>query len=145
MLQEKESTRSVSDFIGCWHASKASTVQTSVLDALQSGVDGEHLGDLVDAFGSVRALALVDAIAVIWWLDAAELVAGQARTQPTSDGTRSGRHSPFYGMAPATVSGHRLGGRCYAKRLGAQNLPAGRPPTDVPITDHFGGFRSRSF
>ena len=22
--------------------------------------------------------------------------------------------SPFYGMAPATVSGYRLGGRCYA-------------------------------
>ena len=27
--------------------------------------------------------------------------------------------SPFYGMAPATVSGYRSGGRRYAYRLGA--------------------------
>ena len=28
--------------------------------------------------------------------------------------------SPFYGMAPATVSGYRPGGRRYAERLGAK-------------------------
>ena len=45
-------------------------MQASVLYALQSGVDGEHLSDLGDAFGSVRALALV--------VEAAELIVGQA-------------------------------------------------------------------
>ena len=39
-------------------------------------------------------------------------------------------------------SGYRLGGRCYAYRLGAHNLPAGRLPHRSPITHSYLSMRT---